>query len=126
MKTLLPHAAPEFFQWLEQLDCSTIEVHGAVDGQLVFPNQPLLRLHGPFALLQLIETPLINLTNFSSLLTTNAARLKLRAGTSACVEFGLRRAQGPNGAMTASKYAYLGGFDATSNVYAGYLSGIPL
>ena len=66
------------------------------------------------------------LTNFSTLLTTNASRMRLLAGDSKCVEFGLRRAQGPNGAMIASKYSYLAGFEGTSNVYAGYLSGIPV
>lgn len=65
--------------------------------------------------------------NFASLVCTNGARMKHLAGDSKrCIEFGLRRAQGPNGAMTASKYSFLGGFDATSNVYAGYLYGIPI
>ena len=96
------------------------------DGSIVFPGEPLLRLEGSFALLQLLETPLLNLINFSSLVTTNASRMKMTAGERQCVEFGLRRAQGPNGAITASKYAYMGGFSATSNVYAGYLYGIPL
>ena len=97
------------------------------DGSIVFPGEPLLRLEGPFALLQLLETPLLNLINFSSLVTTNASRMKLTSGPNVgCVEFGLRRAQGPNGALTASKYAFMGGFSATSNVYAGYLYGIPL
>jgi nicotinate phosphoribosyltransferase len=59
-------------------------------------------------------------------LTTNASRLKILAGKSKCVEFGMRRAQGPNGAMIASKYSYLGGFDGTSNVYSGYLAGVPV
>lgn len=85
----------------------------------------MLRLEGPMALLQLIETPLLNLSNFPSLLSTNASRMVLRAKDSSCVEFGLRRAQGPNGAMIASKYSYLAGFVGTSNLYAGFLSGIP-
>jgi nicotinate phosphoribosyltransferase len=91
----------------------------------VFSEEPLLRLHGPLALLQLIESPLLNLTNFSTLVRTNASRLKLIAKDSSCIEFGLRRAQGPDGAMTASKYAYLGGFNGSSNVYNGFLTGTP-
>jgi nicotinate phosphoribosyltransferase len=66
------------------------------------------------------------LINFSSLVATNASRFRLISGTTTCVEFGLRRAQGPNGALTATKYAYLGGFEATSNVQAGFMFGIPI
>ena len=101
-------------------------MHGIPVGTLVFANEPLLRLEGPFALLQIIETPLLNLLNFSCLVATNASRMKIIAGSSKCIEFGLRRAQGPNGALTASKYAYLGGFDATSNVEAGFNFGVPV
>ena len=84
---------------------------------MVFANEPVLTLEGRFALLQLLETPILNLINFSSLVTTNASRMYLASGPEvSCVEFGLRRAQGPNGSLTASKYSYLGGFVATSNV----------
>ena len=125
LQMLLPRAEKAFWDWLLALDCNSIKVSGAQDGELVFPDEPLLRLEGPFGLLQLLETPLLNLTNFATLLATNASRLVLRADGSQCVEFGLRRAQGPNGALTASKYSYLAGFDATSNVYSSYLTGAP-
>ena len=116
-------------EYLSNLNCSseTIKVQAVRDGTIVFPTEPLIRLEGPFSLLQLLETPILNLINFSSLVCTNASRMVLTAGDKVkCVEFGLRRAQGPNGALTASKYSYMGGFIATSNVYAGYLSSIPL
>lgn len=125
LKEMIPQAEEEFFEYLRNLDCSKVTIEGAGDGDLVFPEEPLLRIHGPLALLQLIETPLLNLTNFSTLVRTNASRLKLLAKNSSCVEFGLRRAQGPNGAMTASKYSFLGGFDGSSNVYNGFLTGTP-
>lgn len=64
--------------------------------------------------------------NFACLVATNASRMKIISGTTKCIEFGLRRAQGPNGALTASKYAYLGGFDATSNLEAGFMYGVPI
>lgn len=121
----MPNLDPGYLEWLSKLDCSQIKVSGFLDGTICHPNEPLLRLEGPFALLQLLETPILNLINFSSLVATNASRMKMTSGPNvSCVEFGLRRAQGPNGAMTASKYAYLGGFVGTSNVYAGYMTGM--
>lgn len=114
---ILPGVEPEFIEWLRKLDCSNVHISGIQDGELAFANEPLLTLEGPFALLQLLETPILNLINFASLVCTNASRMCLAAGSKvSCVEFGLRRAQGPNGSLTASKYSFLGGFVATSNV----------
>lgn len=74
----------------------------------------------------MLETTILNLFNFSTLIATNASRLKRCADNHRCVEFGLRRAQGPDGGFSATKYSYLGGFEGTSNVLAGMKLGIPV
>ncbi|KAH6803926.1 nicotinate phosphoribosyltransferase 2 [Perilla frutescens var. frutescens] len=116
-----------FYDYLRQIDCSNVEIHAISEGCVVFPKIPLMRIEGPVAVVQLLETPLVNLINYASLVATNAARHRFVAGESKLLlEFGLRRAQGPDGGISASKYCYMGGFDATSNVAAGKLFGIPL
>ncbi|XP_058421047.1 nicotinate phosphoribosyltransferase isoform X2 [Diceros bicornis minor] len=88
---------------------------------------PLLQVSGPLLVVQLLETPLLCLVSYASLIATNAARLRLIAGPEKrLLEMGLRRAQGPDGGLTASTYSYLGGFDASSNMLAGQLRGVPV
>ncbi|KAL7141405.1 hypothetical protein ABFS83_08G050800 [Erythranthe nasuta] len=125
--SLPPSCEIGFYNYLRGIDCSDVEIHAISEGFVVFPKIPLMRVEGPVAVVQLLETPLLNLVNYASLVATNAARHRFVAGKSKLLlEFGLRRAQGPDGGIGASKYCYMGGFDATSNVAAGQLFGIPL
>ncbi|KAG8515377.1 Nicotinate phosphoribosyltransferase [Galemys pyrenaicus] len=118
---------PAFFQHLRTLDCSGVTVRALPEGCLVFPGVPLLQVSGPLLVVQLLETPLLCLVSYASLIATNAARLRLIAGPEKrLLEMGLRRAQGPDGGLTASTYSYLGGFDGSSNVLAGQLRGVPV
>jgi nicotinate phosphoribosyltransferase len=102
------------------------DVDAMPEGTLVFPQQPLLRVQGPILQAQLVETLLLNILNFQSLIATKAARVCLAAQGDPVIEFGLRRAQGVDGALTASRAAYLGGCAGTSNVLAGQRFGIPV
>ncbi len=122
----LPACEPGFFDWLKDIDCSELKIYAVPEGTIVFPRIPMIRVEGPLAVAQMQETTLLNLTNFPSLVATNAARFRLAAGIDkGLVEFGLRRAQGPDGGVSASRYSYLGGFNATSNARAGQLFGLP-
>ena len=114
-----------FLAHLDQLDFS-FDIDAVPEGTVVFPHQPMLRVTGPLLQCQLLETPLLDMINFQTLVATKAARVCAAADGDPVLEFGLRRAQGIDGALAASRAAYIGGCVATSNVLAGKLFGIPL
>src|SRR6266516_7864028 len=114
-----------FLDYLRDLQL-TCDVDAIPEGTLVFPNEPLIRVCGPVAQCQLLETALLNILNFQSLIATKAARVCLAAQSDPVIEFGLRRAQGVDGGLTAARAAYIGGCAGTSNLQAGERFGIPV
>lgn len=114
-----------FLDYLRDLKLS-VDIDAFPDGTLVFPHQPLLRITGPILQCQLLESALLNIVNFQTLIATKAARVCQAAQGEPVLEMGLRRAQGPDGAMAASRAAHIGGCATTSNVLAGKIFGIPL
>src|SRR5690554_1017146 len=115
----------DFIHYLERLSF-TCDIDAVEEGEVVFPHMPLLRVKGPLIQCQLLETPLLNLVNFQTLIATKAARIVLAANGDPVMEFGLRRAQGIDGGLAASRASYIGGCSSTSNVMAGKLFGIPV
>ena len=117
---------PRFLQYLQSQRLE-VDLHAPAEGSLMFAGEPLLRLSGPLLQCQLLETALMNIINVSSLVATKARRVRLAAPDHTEIsEFGLRRAQGPNGGALASRAAYIGGVGSTSNTFAGQKYGIPV
>lgn len=120
-----PLFSDAFFDYLADMRF-TCDVDAVPEGTVVFPYEPLIRVQGPLIQCQLLESPLLNLINFPTLIATKAARMRIAAQSDQVLEFGLRRAQGIDGALTASRAAFIGGCNSTSNVLAGKLFGIPV
>ena len=115
---------PEFLEYLRHFAFSG-NINSVKEGEIIFPNEPVLRVEGNIIECQLIESLLLNILNFESLIATKAFRVKLVSGKKIFADFGLRRAQG-FGAIHASRAAYIGGASSTSNVLAGKLFDIPV
>ncbi|MBT6277004.1 MAG: nicotinate phosphoribosyltransferase [Chromatiales bacterium] len=114
-----------FLRFLEQSRiCCNIDA--VLEGSVVFPHEPLLRVRGPIWQAQILETPILNIINFQTLIATKAARVCEAADGDPVLEFGLRRAHGVDGALAASRAAYIGGCSGTSNVLAGKLFNVPV
>ena len=104
----------------------TCDVDAIEEGRIIFPNEPILRVSGPIYQCQLIESALINIFNFQTLISTKASRMFYASNGEPILEFGLRRAQGIDGSLSASRASYIGGCSKTSNVLAGKIFNIPV
>ncbi len=114
-----------FLNYLQRMDFEC-NIDAIPEGTVVMPHEPLIRVEGPLIQAQILEAALINVVNFSTLIATKAARMVQAARDQQVIEFGLRRAQGIDGGITATRAAYIGGCHGTSNVIAGRLYDIPV
>lgn len=102
------------------------DVYAMNEGSLIFPNEPIIRVHAPIIEAVILEALILNTVNFQSLIATKTARIWLASQKAPIMEFGLRRAQGPDGGMSATRASYIGGAGGTSNALAGKLYNIPV
>jgi len=115
----------DFLDYLKDMRF-TGTVRAMREGELVFGNEPLLRIEAPLAEAQIIETAILNIVNYQTLIATKASRIKQVIGNDVAMEFGTRRAHEFSAAVWGTRAAFIGGFEATSNVRAGKMFGIPV
>jgi nicotinate phosphoribosyltransferase len=115
----------EFLDYLKNFKF-TCDIEAIPEGTPAFPYEPLIRVQGPILQAQLLESSLLNIINFQTLIATKASRVCMAAEGDEVIEFGLRRAQGIDGALSAKRAAFIGGCQSTSNVLAGKFFGIPV
>lgn len=114
-----------FIEYLSTVSGKDVSIFSMEEGSVIFANEPVMIVEGNILVCQLLESAIINLINYPTLIATNSLRYKISINCKTLAEFGCRRAQGPDGALTGSKYSSFG-CDFTSNVYASYLYNIPL
>ena len=114
--------AAEFVEYLKGFEFGA-DIYAPEEGEVVFPYEPVVRVEGNIIETQIIETILLNMLNFESLIATKAARIRHAAGDRLVVDFGLRRAQGLGG-IHATRAAVIGGANSTSNVYSAFMFGL--
>jgi len=115
----------KFLKFLKTFKFSC-DVEAVEEGRVIFANEPILNVRGPIYQCQLVESAIINIFNFNTLIATKASRMRYSAKNDSILEFGLRRAQGVDGSLSASRASYVGGSSKTSNVLAGKLFNIPV
>lgn len=120
-----PAARERFFEWLRGFRFEGL-VRAAPEGTVFFPNEPVLQVQGELLGCQLVETYLLSMLNYQTLVASKAARVRLAAGPRTLMDFGSRRGHGPQAGVLAARAACVGGFDGTSNVLAGRLLGVPV
>jgi nicotinate phosphoribosyltransferase len=115
----------DFLDKLHSFEVWPLDIDAVPEGGIVFPNEPIVRVRGPYGMAQIFETLCLNVINPQSLIATKAARIRSVASNKILLEFGLRRCQGFTG-FEATRSSYIGGFYGTSNVQAGIALGIPV
>lgn len=115
----------EYIEYLRTLRF-TGSLYSVVEGEVIFANEPILRIEAPLAEAQLIETAILNIVNYQTLIATKASRIKQIIKNDSVAEFGARRAQEMDAAIWGARAAIIGGFNSTSNVRAGKLFNIPV
>ena len=120
-----PLFKPAFLEFLRNHHLD-LTIHAVPEGQVVFGREPLVRVEGPVIDCQLVETALLNLVNFQTLVATKCSRVVRAAEGHPVADFGLRRAQGPDGGLAVARASYIAGASSTSNVLAGKIYGIPV
>ncbi len=115
----------DFLKYLEDFKFSG-DVYAMDEGSVIFPNEPIVRIHSNLIEAQIIEGLVLNQINFQSLIATKTSRIWLASKKGTIMEFGLRRAQGADGAMSATRASYIGGASSTSNTLAGKIYDIPV
>lgn len=118
------HISDRFFEYLSELKF-TGNLWAIPEGSIVFPNEPILRIEAPIIEAQLVETYLLSVINFQTLIASKASRIVDAAKGRYVIEFGSRRAHGPNAGILAARASIIGGCQGTSNTYAGYKMRIP-